>query len=86
MRAVPEQRSLGNVEQQNRDARLAMWLSLIVGLFMLVGNSDCISVYGIFCDLFRCSGIGCTCSRCRVCCVQPLAEHATGRSAIPLWV
>ena len=38
MRAVPEQRSLGNVEQQNRDARLAMWLSLIVGLFMLVGK------------------------------------------------
>ena len=38
MIAGPEQRSLGKVEQQNRDARIAMWLSLIVGLLMLVGK------------------------------------------------
>ena len=38
MTAGPEQRSLGKVEEQSRDARIAMWLSLIVGLLMLVGK------------------------------------------------
>lgn len=38
MATAPEQAKLGKVEEQNRDARLAMWLSLIVGLLMLVGK------------------------------------------------
>jgi cation diffusion facilitator family transporter len=33
-----EQTSLAKAEQQNRDARFAMWLSLFVGLLMLVGK------------------------------------------------
>ena len=38
MSTVPEQRPLGRVEQQNHDARIAMWLSLIVAFLMLVGK------------------------------------------------
>src|ERR1039458_3991232 len=38
MTALREQAPLAKNEQQNRDARFAMGLSLIVGLFMLVGK------------------------------------------------
>ncbi len=38
MTALPEQAILPKIEQQNRDARFAMWLSLIVGVLMLVGK------------------------------------------------
>lgn len=38
MTALREQAPLARTEQQNRDARFAMWLSLIVGLLMLVGK------------------------------------------------
>ena len=38
MAALPEQVPLRKIEQQNRDARFAMRLSLIVGVLMLVGK------------------------------------------------
>ena len=38
MKVLPEQVPLGKIEQQNRDARFAMRLSLIVGVLMLVGK------------------------------------------------
>jgi len=38
MAASPDQVPLGKIEQQNRDARFAMWLSLFVGVFMLIGK------------------------------------------------
>lgn len=38
MTASPEQAQPGKIEQQNRDARFAMRLSLFVGVFMLIGK------------------------------------------------
>jgi cation diffusion facilitator family transporter len=38
MMALPPEVPLGKIEQQNRDARFAMQLSLIIGLLMLVGK------------------------------------------------
>ena len=82
----PSKVALSKIELQNRDARFAMRLSLIVGVLMLVGKVAAFLVYGVFCHLFRCSGIGSACGRCRVRCVQSLAERTTGGSAISLWI
>jgi cation diffusion facilitator family transporter len=38
MKTLPDQGSLARIEQQNRDARFAMRLSLFVGLFMLISK------------------------------------------------
>ncbi len=38
MTVLPEQVALGKIEEQHRDARFAMRLSLIVGVSMLVGK------------------------------------------------
>jgi len=38
MTALLEQLPSLKIEQQNRDARFAMWLSLFVGLLMLIGK------------------------------------------------
>src|ERR1019366_1904315 len=49
-------------------------------------QSGRVLVYGVFGHFFRCSGIGRACGRRRVCCIQSMAEHSTGRSALPLWI
>lgn len=82
---MSEQVPSAKIDQQNRDARFAMWLSLIVGLLMLVskvtaylltGSSAIVSdaaesVVHVVAVAFA---------------VQPLVEHATGGPAIPLWI